>query len=237
VIVAAHQPNFAPWLGFLDKMRHADVLVLLDTVQFIKRGYQNRTKLKGPDGPQWLTIPVITKGRYDQQTRAVEIDETAKWRDAHLRTIRSILGKAPHISAVLDAVEPIYTGEHTSSLVEFNMAILRAMVKGFGISTRLVMASDLGCETSSTRLMLDVTKAVGGTVYLSGPTGRNYLEPEMFPPEGVELRYHEFSSFSYPQRFGDFEPGLSCIDYAANVGFLPFGHDSPDESLLTKRCD
>jgi hypothetical protein len=237
VIVAAHQPNFAPWLGFLDKMRNADVLVLLDTVQFIKRGYQNRTKLKGPDGPQWLTIPVISKGRYDQQTRSVEIDETAKWRDAHLRTIRSVLGKALHGSAVLDVLEPIYTGERTTNLVEFNMAILRAIVKGLGISTRMVMASDLGCDTSSSRLMLDVTKAVGGNMYLSGRTGRNYLEPEMFPPEGVELRYHEFHPFSYPQRFGDFEPGLSCIDYIANVGFLPWRHGLPEESPTTTRCD
>jgi hypothetical protein len=237
VIVAAHQPNFAPWLGFLDKMQRADVLVLLDTVQFIKRGYQNRTKLKGPNGPQWLTIPVISRGRYDQQTRAVEIDETAKWREAHLRTIRSILGKAPHSSAALDAVEPIYTGERTANLVEFNMAILRAIVKGFGISTRMVMASELGCDTSSSRLMLDLTKAVGGDVYLSGPTGRTYLEPEMFPPAGVELRYHEFAPAAYPQRFGEFEPGLSCIDYISNVGFLPWDRSSPEGSPPTTRCD
>ena len=61
MIVAAHQPNFAPWLGFFDKAVAADVLVLLDTVQFIKRGYQNRTRIKSSTGPQWLTVPVISK--------------------------------------------------------------------------------------------------------------------------------------------------------------------------------
>jgi hypothetical protein len=218
LVVSAHQPNFAPWVGFFDKMVHSDVLVLLDTVQFTKRSYQNRARLKGPGGPQWLTIPVLTKGRYDQATRAVEIDESRDWRTAHPRTLRGLLAKAPHRDQVLDLVEPLYADEKLTGLSDFTTALLQAVVDRFAIRTRLVLASELDAPGAASRLMLDCTLAAGGGVYLSGPTGRDYLEPAMFEESGVELRYHRFTPFEYPQQFGAFSPGLSCLDYLANVG-------------------
>jgi WbqC-like protein family len=222
VIVSVHQPNFAPWLGFFDKMVHSDVMVLLDSVQFIKRSYQNRARIKGVDGPQWLTIPVISKGRYHQLTQDVEIDESRAWRSVHLRTLQSVLAKAPHRDEVLDFLDPVYAKEELHNLADFNSVLIRGVVDRLGITTRLVMASDLDSPGSSSRLMLNLTKAVGGDTYLSGPTGRNYLDPQMITDAGVELRFHAFEPFEYPQQFGAFEPGLSCLDYFANVGFRPW---------------
>jgi len=219
LIVSAHQPNFAPWVGFFDKMLHSDVFVLLDTVQFIKRGYQNRARVKGPGGAQWLTVPVVSKGRYDQLTKDVEIDESADWRRVHLRTLRTVLAKAPFLDEVLACVEPVYQLDDSSKLAEFNTALIRLLASRLGIRTRLVLASELDCGGQSTQLMLNVTRAVGGDVYLSGPTGRDYLEPELFASAGVTLRFHSFEPFAYPQRFGEFVPGLSCLDYLANTGF------------------
>ena len=223
VIVSAHQPNFAPWLGFFDKALHSDVLVLLDNVQFIKRGLQNRSRIKGTGGAaQWLTVPVISKGRYDQATKDVEIDESTDWRTVHLRTLRSVLAKAPYRDELLGVVEPIYARDDLHLLTDLNVAIIRAVADRLGIATRLVLASELPTEGSSTRLMVNLTKAVGGDVYLSGPTGRKYLEPELFDEAGLELRYHSFDVFEYPQLHGAFEPGLSCLDYVANCGFTPW---------------
>jgi hypothetical protein len=219
VIVAAHQPNFAPWLGFFDKMLHADVLVLLDSVQFTKRGYQNRARIKSSDGAQWLTVPVVTKGRYDQMTCDVEIDDTADWRRVHLRTLQSVLAKAPHSDALFECLEPVYAQSGGRRLVEVTTELIGEIVKRLEIPTRLVALSELGCEGSGSRLMLNLTRAVGGDVYLSGVTGRRYLEQGMFAEAGVELRYHEFVPFEYPQLHGPFVPGLSCLDYLANVGF------------------
>jgi hypothetical protein len=109
--------------------------------------------------------------------------------------------------------------EDMHRLADFSTALIREIVQRLGIGTQLVMASELECEGSSSRLIVNLTKAVGGDVYLSGPTGRQYLEPEMFSAECVALRYHRFDSFEYPQRFGSFAPALSCFDYVANVGF------------------
>ena len=92
MIVTIHQPNFAPWTGYFDKMTKADVFVLLDTVPFTKGGFQNRVKIKGPGGPQWLTIPVHTKGRLGQLTRDVETNELKPWRGDHVKTLQTLYG-------------------------------------------------------------------------------------------------------------------------------------------------
>jgi len=123
---------------------------------------------------------------------------------------------------VLALVEPLYADLKLGTLTDFNVALLHAVVERLGITTRLVAASELDAPGAASRLMLNCTLAAGGTVYLSGPTGREYLEPAMFDEAGVELRYHAFRPFEYPQRFGAFEPGLSCLDYFANVGFVPW---------------
>ncbi len=224
MIVAAHQPNFAPWLGFFDKMRHADAFVVLDTVPYTKRSLQNRVRVKGPNGPQWLTVPVVTKGRFGQATRDVKIDEETDWRHAHRQTLQAVLGRAPHRDELQSVLEPVYSAPGLSRLVEFNMALIREVVARLGITTPLVMASDLPpTDAHATQLLGELTRAAGGDVYLSGPSGRDYLEPELLGPLGVELRYHEFRPFEYPQLFGEFAGGLSCLDYIANVGFVPWG--------------
>lgn len=219
MIVSIHQPNFAPWLGFFDKMAHSDILVLLDTVQLVKRGYQNRARIKSTNGPRWLTIPVLKKGRFYQLTREAEVDEKSDWRTVHQRTLDHVLSKAPYRQELVDCIKPAYIRKDLHRLADFNTTLIRIIVDRLGIRTHLVMASELECDGKSSQLMVNLTKAVGGDVYLSGPTGRCYLEPKIFSAECVALRYHTFDPFEYPQQFGPFIPGLSCFDYLANVGF------------------
>lgn len=45
MVVAIHQPEHLPWLGFFNKMANADEFVILDNVQYRKRYFQNRNKI------------------------------------------------------------------------------------------------------------------------------------------------------------------------------------------------
>ncbi len=217
MIVGIHQPNFFPWLGFFDKMVHCDVFIILDDVQFIKRGYQNRVQLKYPTGSNWFTLPVITKGRWKQVTCEVEIDTACRWRRSHMQTFDALYGKAAYYADVKGALSSLYEMP-TTKLAEFNIPAIRWLTDTLGIKTRIVRSSEFGISSSSSRLLLELVKAVGGTIYLSGPTGRKYLDEKLFLGGGVQLQYHNFTSVTYPQRFGGFIPGLSVLDYLFNVG-------------------
>jgi hypothetical protein len=217
MIIAIHQPNFLPWLGFFHKMSLADVFILLDNVPFTKNSYQNRVKIKSAQGEQWLTVPVLTKGRFGQLTREVPINNTTRWQRVHLAALRTNYQRAPYYQEVLAWLEPWYR-EAPAHLATFNQALIEAMLDQLELSTRLVVASSLNSEGSGPELLLNLVQAVEGNVYLSGPSGRDYLDMSIFRRAGVNVQFQQFHHPAYPQLYGEFIAGLSIIDLLMNVG-------------------
>ena len=81
--VCIHQPDFLPWLGFFDRLTQSDVFVVLDNVQFLRRGWHHRDKIKASNGEMWLTVPVKKSGRYEQLINQTEIENSTHWQDQH----------------------------------------------------------------------------------------------------------------------------------------------------------
>jgi hypothetical protein len=217
MIVAIHQPNLFPWLGYFDKMRQADVFVLLDIVPFTKGGYQNRIRLKGVKGPQWLTVPVMTRGRLGQPTCDVLTAADRPWRRNHTATLEMLYHKAPAFSDLMPHVTGLY-GTATDRLVDFAVPGIAWMRECLNIRTRLVKASDLHVTGSASGLLVNLVRSLGGTTYLSGPSGRSYLDIEPFERAGIRVAFHAFAPFEYPQLSSPFAGGLSTLDYLFNVG-------------------
>ncbi|MDO5285227.1 MAG: WbqC family protein [Actinomycetia bacterium] len=214
MIVTIHQPNFAPWTGFFDKMRQADVFVLLDTVPFSKGSYGNRVQIQGGT---WLTVPVLTKGRSGQLTCDVETNETRPWRSDHLKTIQSRYARAPHLADVLSLLEATYEAQQTR-LADLCCDLLQRTVDYLGWSTPLVRASTLAARGSSGQLLADIVAELGGDTYLSGPSGRTYLDESLFTGRGIGVSYHSFTPPPYDQGGRPFEPRLSILDQIAWCG-------------------
>ena len=161
MIVTIHQPNYLPWLGFFHKMALADRFVLLDTVPFSKNSFQNRCRIKSPRGPQWLTVPVRTKGRFAQITRDVQIDNHRPWALPHARTIEQNYGHTPFFETIGREVLPVYEMEW-ESLVDLNVRLIEIAKGALGISTPLIRASELDAAGARSELLLDVCEALGG---------------------------------------------------------------------------
>lgn len=217
-VVTIHQPNYAPWTGFFDKLAQADVFVLLDTVPFTKGGYQNRVKVLGANGPQWLTVPVLTKGLMGQPTNQVQVDDLKGWRQTHLKTLRTLYGRAPHATEMLAVAEEAYATP-SGLLSQICASLIRRVVAGYGFGTELVFASDLGVSGSSSQLLADIVTACGGERYLSGPSGRDYLDERVFAEAGIGVDYHSFTPVPYPQGRDGFVGGLSILDAIAHLGW------------------
>lgn len=215
MLVTIHQPNFLPWLGFFDKMADADLLIVLDHVPFERRGYQNRVRVKGPSGGQWLTAPVGSAGRYGEDIRDVRLDHGTPWRHNHRRTLGQFYRRAPGWAAGEELLGRLYGGE-PERLVDFTLPALTELARALGVQTPVVNASALGVTGRRSELLCALTRAVGGSAYLSGPAGHDYLDEGVFHRHGIEVRYHSFRAFEYPQRFGPFEAGLSALDYLLN---------------------
>jgi hypothetical protein len=217
MLVAIHQPEHMPWLGFFEKLLRADLFVLLDDVQFSKGDFQNRNRVKGRDGAQWLTVPVAH--RFGQRINEVEVAGDG-WRLKHWKTIVTCYARAAHFEEFAEEFEELY-GRPWAKLSELNVAAIRLLARAFGVERKFVFSSALGASGSKSELVLNICKAVGASAYYSGVAGRAYLDAEAFGREGIEMLVQEFEHPVYEQLFmreRGFVPNLSAVDLLFNRG-------------------
>lgn len=219
MIAAIHQPEHWPWLGFLDKASRADRFVLLDHVQYRRRYFQNRNKIRSPDGFIWLTVPVLAKGRYAQAINEVAIDNAGepRWREKCLNSIRHCYARAPYFAQQIGFFEGLYR-RPWERLADLNGAILVYLFKAFSIRAEVTRSSQLQAEGQKGDLMLEICGKLGASSYLSGISGREYLDPERFKAQGISLQIQEFRHPIYSQLHEPFLPCMSAIDLLFNHG-------------------
>ncbi len=190
-IIAIHQPNFAPWAGFFHKMMASDCFVYLDTAAYTKNGFQNRNRIRVGSEIRWLTVPVLVKGCFNAPSKDIRVNNQIPWRKKHLAFLQSRFGRAAFFAEIMALIESAYT-ENWQFLIDFNIAVLDRIRVYLGMKTSIVLASDFPSEHVASERLVFLTKNLGGQVYLSGASGRDYLDESNFGENGIEVRYQEF---------------------------------------------
>lgn len=219
--LCTHQPIFLPWPGFFWKALHADVMVLLDTVQFpLGRGWMSRNRVKSDQGELWLSVPVRRKGLGLQRIDQVVIAEDGDWRRTHLRGIRHQYAHAPYLGEYLPAIEAAYSRGTPGDrrLLEHNLALIRVLWDGLGIRCRLVLQSDLQAGGQGTELLVGICQAAGAKAYIALPQAAAYIDASRFEAAGIELKRVPFRPPVYPQLWGEFRYNLSTLDLLLTCG-------------------
>jgi len=219
MIVAAHQPHFLPWLGYLNKALSADVFIWLDTVQYRKNYFQNRTRIMSPDGrEQWLTLPVHAGSTSSIDT--VTIAEP-RWRERVAKSVHQWYGKAPHYGSVWPALEDALRAP-TEHLAEIDYSLFTATLKLFrGPVPRVVRASELGAApVDPTDRLVTLCQRVGGDRYIGGRSGPSYMRLEAFERARIDIVWQKFDveRTAYERRDGHRVAGLSVLDALCHVG-------------------
>lgn len=214
-VVAIHQPNFFPWLGYFDKIKRADTFIFMDNVQFPRTGrgtWINRVKFLVGGKPSWVTCPVKkTEGL--MPIKEVKIDDSGRWRAKLLRSVEHSYGKAPYFKEYYPLFKELVEF-NTQNIAEFNMNAILKICRILNINTeKIVLGSSLACKKSSTDLLIEMTTAVGGTAYMCGGGAGGYQDDEKINTAALKLIYQNFNHPEYKQGILErFEAGLSIID-------------------------
>lgn len=223
MIVAAHQPSYLPWLGYLHKLAHCDVFVVVDDAQYEEANFQNRNRVKVNNGVAWLTVP-LEHGPRDERIcdKRISYRQSPReaWQGRTWRTLVTHYGRAAHFSRYADELEEIYT-RHWDTLVELDMHLLQLYMRWLGIARPVVRSSTLGITEQKTERLLTICRRLGADAYLSGSGGsRGYLDVRRMNEGGVEVRWQRFRHPRYPQRYPHlgFVPNLGVIDLLLNCG-------------------
>jgi hypothetical protein len=221
MILAVHQPQYIPWLGYFDKIAKSDCFVFLDQVQYKPREFQNRNKIRTKDGWIWLSVPVISKGLGRQRICDVSIDNEFPWQKKHLKSLRVWYGKAKFFSDYLTFFEEAYTRKW-ERLVDLNVHIINYILKQLTISKPIYFESQLNIVNNSTERIIEICKKLKVDTYLSGIGGKEYLQEDKFIKTGIKLIYQDFIHPKHHQQFmsddNDFIPYMSMLDLLFNEG-------------------
>jgi hypothetical protein len=216
MIVAVHQPQYLPWLGYFAKIESADVFVLLDSVQFKKNEWQNRNRIKTAAGWQWMTVPVTYQ--FPQRIREVAVDNRQRWQHKQRQAIVSNYRQAPWWDALVPFMEEILT-RRWDSLAMLNIFTVKSLAGILGIETPLYVASELPAfPDDPDERLIAITKHFGADTYLAGSGGREYMDLPRYEQSGIAVLFQDYRHPEYEQLFGAFEPFMSVVDLIFNHG-------------------
>lgn len=206
--IAAHQPNFLPNLAFFSKMKQADRFVVITNVQFEKHeGWQQRHKIKGPNGDIWLTVPVF--GSQNQLIKDVYINNQVSWQKKHIRTLQFLYAKGKG-REYLEPITQIYE-KQWEKLSDLNIEFIQLLKEILEIETDLAIDDDISGKKHT--LLINICKKHNGDTYLSGIGAKNYLTEERLE----EITRSELSHEYVPQNLTTQYP-YSTLHYLLQEG-------------------
>ena len=216
--VAISQSNYVPWRGYFDLIDSVDEFVIYDEVQFTRRDWRNRNRIKTANGLQWLTIPVQSKGNYYSKVSEIRVDDPG-WNQNHWRAIELAYSKAEWFPTERDWLSDLYTRATFDELSRVNRHFIEAFMGKLQISTPLRDSSDFVLADDRNERLLNICIELGATAYVSGPAAKDYLDENLFKSHGISVEWFNYEGYEpYPQLWGDFVDGLSIVDLVLNWG-------------------
>mgnify|MGYP006118087633 CR=1 FL=1 len=212
------QPIFLPWIGYFSMISKVDKFVLLDNVQFNKRSWQQRNKIKAKNDFILLTVPVVTKGLITQNILDVRINNSEKYIEKHIASIIHLYSKTKYFNDYAERIFEIYHQKFTL-LSEMNIAFIKLFCDILNIKKDIPKASSINISGKREYLLLNICKYYDAKIYLSAPGSSNYLtETNLFETNNIKIEYFKYEHPVYHQVNGKFMPYLSIIDLIFNEG-------------------
>jgi hypothetical protein len=233
MLVTGHQPNYLPYIGFFHKICLADIFVIVDIVQYVKRGpfgWINRNRIRTSNGWIWLTVPVKTKNKFYQSIMGTEIDNSTPWARKHIRSIERSYRQAPYFSKYANFFYQTYE-KKWNLLSELNETIIRYLIEALGLKIKVVKTSQLelnyhlpqpnnteSSDTAATELIIEICQKLNSDSYLHGKHGQDYLDKNKLKQYNIKSYFQDFQHPVYKQVYEPFIPELSIIDFLFNYG-------------------
>jgi hypothetical protein len=228
--VAIVQSNYIPWKGYFDLIHFVDEFILFDDMQYTRRDWRNRNRIKTRNGVQWLTIPVESKNKYHQKIKETVVSDS-QWGKRHWQSILHNYAQAKHFPRYREIFEEMYLGNQERFLSLINYRFLKACCEILGIRTQISWSMDYYLMGGKTERLISLCQQAGAAEYLSGPSAKGYLDEARFHAQGIGVSYMDYSGYpEYEQLFPPFEHAVSVLDLILNTGpeapqyMKSFGH-------------
>jgi hypothetical protein len=217
MILTAHQPVYMPWLGLFHKISLADSYCIFDDVQYTKKDFVNRNRIKTKNGPLWLTVPIESVNHRQLKVKDARIVQNG-WQTKHFKSIQLAYSKSKYYSDYIDQIEFLFKEREWKYLADLNKAWLHFGLEILGINVKIFQAKDLKLEGVKSDLVADMCSKLGADAYIFGELGAGYADASTFEKIDVEIYFQKYEHPIYNQLHGEFVSNLSFIDLLFNEG-------------------
>ena len=215
--IAIMQPIYLPWLGYFELMNNCDTFVYFDDVQYVKKTFQSRNKIKTNQGQLILKVPVLSKGRLDQKINKTLINNDINWRKKHFNSINNNYCKAPYFKDYIGEIREIYNQDYTH-LLELDINLIGLLKELIGIKTKTIFSSQLKVDGTKDKRIVNICKKLNANILYDAFGAKKLLDESYFNQNKIELIFQSYKHPTYIQQWGEFIPHLSVLDLLMNEG-------------------
>ncbi len=217
--VAILQSCYVPWKGYFDVIRSVDEFIIFDSVQYTKRDWRSRNRIKTPQGVQWLTVPILVSGKFSQPICEARVANLT-WGEKHWRQLTQSYGTLAGFKALAPRFEEQIRRPRSELLSEINRGLTETVCSILGISTKISTSMEYGFEAGEkNEQLLSLCLKAEATEYISGPSAKDYLDLDVFSRQGVSVSFFDYAGYpEYPQLYPPFVHEVSVLDLLFNTG-------------------
>lgn len=209
--VVIHQPNLFPNIKVLQKICAADIWVVLDDAQFVRREWQNRCKLrdfKKVEEDFWLTASV-SKACQQEKIKNIKFKEFSEFKNHTIFKLKHTYGKSSNWEFIEKYLREIFKKDYLY-LSDFCVDSILTFFEMLDIKLYIAYSSEYKIEHKRTGRLIEICKVFKATKYISGLGGKNYMDTDLFKNENIQIEWHEWEQ---PQ-FGNVNDSLDWWNYS-----------------------
>jgi len=215
--IAILQPTYLPWLGYFEQMAVVDLFVHMDDVQYTRKDWRNRNRVRAAASWTWLTVPVKKCPR-STLLRDILVNYEHHWVKRHLKTIYLAYKRAPYFEPVYDQIKAILES-HIAGLVELDVALVQCLRAHLGITTPESFSSSVPRESrGKNERIIEICKYFGADLLYDGKSAADFIDKSLFASHGIQVVFQDYRHHEYPQQFGEFISHMSALDAIINTG-------------------
>lgn len=215
--IAIMQPYFFPYLGYFQLIKHTDLFVLFDDVQYIRHGWVNRNRILKPEKDWQYIIAPLQAHQQSTLIKDIKIQDSDDWKIKILRQIEHYKKRSPFYKVTSQIIEECFNENYNNSLTKFNALAIKKICKHIELPLNLKISSEEYYDYSNVcdagEWALRICEQIGATTYINANGGKDLFDPQKYKQSNIELCFLTPGDISYSQRRNGFiETSLSIID-------------------------
>jgi hypothetical protein len=211
---AIMQPYIFPYVGYYQLINAVDIFVVLDDVNFIKRGWINRNNILLNNKAHLFSIP-LERPSQNKLICETKLNFSIQEKEHFIKTFELAYKKAPFFNDFF----PIFTEiilYDSKDLTDFLCNSFNETFKYLEIEKKIIRSSEIPKNNTlkAEHRIIEICKKLNTVEYINLSGGKSLYSQENFAKENIELRFIDtrFDNIHYKQFKNSFMPNLSFFD-------------------------